>query len=70
MKTPTDPPDQPARDAIRTDLDETMFVEAGAGSGKTKSLVDRFAARPSWRRAAPPERPPCTVNAPPSTATR
>ncbi len=36
--------DQAARDAIRQRLDETMFVEAGAGSGKTKSLVDRFVA--------------------------
>ena len=36
--------DQPARDAICERLDETIFVEAGAGSGKTKSLVDRFVA--------------------------
>ncbi|MEV6487491.1 UvrD-helicase domain-containing protein [Actinoplanes sp. NPDC051633] len=33
--------DRPARDAIRTSLGETLFVEAGAGSGKTSSLVDR-----------------------------
>jgi len=41
MPTPTD---QPARDAVAECLDETMFVEAGAGSGKTKSLVDRYVA--------------------------
>ncbi len=35
------PPDQPARDRIAGDLDTTLFVEAGAGSGKTKSLVER-----------------------------
>jgi ATP-dependent helicase/nuclease subunit A len=38
------PPDQPARDRIRTDLDTTFLVEAGAGSGKTRSLVDRMIA--------------------------
>jgi ATP-dependent exoDNAse (exonuclease V) beta subunit len=32
------------RQAIVTDLDGTLFVEAGAGSGKTKSLVDRVVA--------------------------
>jgi ATP-dependent helicase/nuclease subunit A len=34
-------PDQPARELIRDRTDKTLFVEAGAGSGKTKSLVDR-----------------------------
>ena len=33
--------DADARRAIREDLAETLFVEAGAGSGKTSSLVDR-----------------------------
>ncbi|GLY97377.1 UvrD-helicase domain-containing protein [Actinoplanes sp. NBRC 103695] len=33
--------DADARRAIREDLDQTLFVEAGAGSGKTSSLVDR-----------------------------
>ena len=33
-----------ARDAIRSDLDATLFVEAGAGSGKTSSLVERVIA--------------------------
>lgn len=41
-KTP--PPDQAARDRIRDDLGTTFLVEAGAGSGKTKSLVDRMIA--------------------------
>ncbi|MGQ0744882.1 MAG: UvrD-helicase domain-containing protein [Acidimicrobiales bacterium] len=33
-----------ARLAARTDLDATVFLEAGAGSGKTRCLVDRFVA--------------------------
>ena len=36
--------DQAARDAVVQRLDETVFVEAGAGSGKTTCLVDRFVA--------------------------
>jgi ATP-dependent helicase/nuclease subunit A len=36
--------DADARTAVRTDLTETLFVEAGAGSGKTKCLVERFVA--------------------------
>jgi ATP-dependent exoDNAse (exonuclease V) beta subunit len=36
--------DHATRRAIVERLDETMFVEAGAGSGKTKSLVDRIVA--------------------------
>ncbi len=38
------PPDAAVREAMRTRLGETMFVEAGAGSGKTTCLVDRFVA--------------------------
>src|SRR6478736_877117 len=34
-------PDQSARDRIALDLETTLFVEAGAGSGKTRSLVER-----------------------------
>ena len=37
-------PDQAARDRITTALDRTLFVEAGAGSGKTTALVDRIVA--------------------------
>jgi ATP-dependent exoDNAse (exonuclease V) beta subunit len=37
-------PDGAVREAVRTRLDETMFVEAGAGSGKTTCLVERFIA--------------------------
>ncbi|MDE0802658.1 MAG: UvrD-helicase domain-containing protein [Acidimicrobiales bacterium] len=37
-----EPTDAPARRRIVTDLDHTLFVEAGAGSGKTSSLVGRF----------------------------
>jgi ATP-dependent helicase/nuclease subunit A len=41
MRTPTD---QDVRDVIsRTGLGQTLFVEAGAGSGKTSQLVDRIA---------------------------
>src|SRR5207248_5117531 len=46
--TPTTPtavaPDQAARDRIARDLDRTLFVEAGAGSGKTTALVTRVVA--------------------------
>ncbi|GAA0624282.1 UvrD-helicase domain-containing protein [Kribbella sandramycini] len=33
--------DGPARERIRSDTSTTLFVEAGAGSGKTHALVDR-----------------------------
>jgi ATP-dependent exoDNAse (exonuclease V) beta subunit len=36
--------DQAAREAIAHDLDDTLFVEAGAGTGKTSALVARFVA--------------------------
>lgn len=36
--------DEAARRRITEDLDATFLVEAGAGSGKTKSLVDRMIA--------------------------
>jgi ATP-dependent helicase/nuclease subunit A len=36
--------DEPAREAIRRELDTTMLVEAGAGSGKTTLMVDRLVA--------------------------
>ncbi|HSK98271.1 MAG TPA: UvrD-helicase domain-containing protein, partial [Euzebyales bacterium] len=36
--------DEAARRRIAEDLDATLFVEAGAGSGKTRSLVDRIVA--------------------------
>ena len=35
--------DQAARDRIRESTDATLFVNAGAGSGKTTALVDRIA---------------------------
>ena len=37
-------PDDRARRRIISDLSSTLFVEAGAGSGKTKALVDRVLA--------------------------
>lgn len=42
--TAASPPDHEARDRIRTALDVNILVEAGAGSGKTTSLVDRLLA--------------------------
>ena len=42
--TSTAPADQPARDSIRSNLTETLFVEAGAGTGKTTALVGRIIA--------------------------
>ena len=38
------PPDEPARQRIAADLGSTLFVEAGAGSGKTTALVGRIVA--------------------------
>ena len=38
----TTPPDEAERQRIRSDLDATLFVEAGAGAGKTSSLVARI----------------------------
>ncbi|MBA3585277.1 MAG: UvrD-helicase domain-containing protein, partial [Gemmatimonadetes bacterium] len=38
------PPDQPARDRIASDLDVSLLVEAGAGSGKTTALLERMVA--------------------------
>jgi len=40
----TPAPDQIERDRISSDLGTTLFVEAGAGSGKTTALVDRVLA--------------------------
>src|SRR5437588_5534995 len=34
--------DSAAREEVRTNLDDTLFVEAGAGTGKTTVLVDRI----------------------------
>lgn len=36
------PPDQEQREAIVSRLDTTMLVEASAGAGKTRSMVDRM----------------------------
>ena len=45
------PPDQSARDRITDDLGTTLFVEAGAGSGKTSALVKRVVALVTSGRA-------------------
>jgi ATP-dependent exoDNAse (exonuclease V) beta subunit len=37
-------PDRVARERVRSELAATLFVEAGAGSGKTTALVDRLVA--------------------------
>jgi len=36
--------DQPQRDRLVEDLDRTLFVEAGAGTGKTTAVVSRIVA--------------------------
>jgi ATP-dependent helicase/nuclease subunit A len=41
MTATTELTDVAAREKITQRLDRTLFVEAGAGSGKTRSLVDR-----------------------------
>ena len=51
------PADQAARDRIHQELDTTLFVEAGAGTGKTRELVERVlrlvvAGRTELRRIA------------------
>lgn len=44
MNSWTPPPDQQQRDTVETQLDATLFVEAGAGTGKTTALVKRIVA--------------------------
>src|SRR5688572_17431912 len=44
MSAAAAPPDHAARARIATDLDTTLFVDAGAGSGKTTALVGRVVA--------------------------
>ena len=51
------PADQAARDRIHQELDTTLLVEAGAGTGKTRELVERIlrlivAGRTELRRIA------------------
>lgn len=42
MKPVRDPADQAQRDIIERSLDETVLVEAAAGTGKTTSMVRRM----------------------------
>jgi len=44
-------PDLKEREKISSDLDQCFFVEAGAGSGKTHSLVDRMVGLIRYSRA-------------------
>jgi ATP-dependent helicase/nuclease subunit A len=44
-------PDQADRDRIRTSLDETLVVEAAAGTGKTTALIARIVATLAHGRA-------------------
>jgi ATP-dependent helicase/nuclease subunit A len=46
------PQDQDVRSRIQESLEENFFVEAGAGTGKTSSLVDRIVALVASGRAA------------------
>ena len=52
MSGPFVPQDQDIRRRIREALEENFFVEAGAGTGKTSSLVDRIVALVASGRAA------------------
>ena len=45
------PQDQDQRERIISSLDETLFVEAGAGTGKTEALVSRIVALITTGRA-------------------
>ncbi len=47
-----EPVDRPARDRAANDLDRSFCVEAGAGTGKTSLLVERFVAIIESGRAA------------------
>jgi ATP-dependent helicase/nuclease subunit A len=49
------PADQTARDRIRGELDTTLFVEAGAGTGKTTELVERILRLVATGRARMPQ---------------
>lgn len=51
MTGPRLPADQAQREAVLTALDETLFVEAGAGTGKTTALVGRIARLVATGRA-------------------
>ena len=51
MTTQFVPLDQNQRDRITSGLDETLFVEAGAGTGKTEALVSRIVALITTGRA-------------------
>jgi len=44
VQRPKKPFDQAERDVIRTALDDTIVVEAAAGTGKTSALVERIVA--------------------------
>src|SRR5690606_11889652 len=44
-------PDQEDRERIRTSLDETLIVEAAAGTGKTTALIGRIVATLAAGRA-------------------
>src|SRR5258708_28298252 len=52
----TIPNDQSDRDRLRDDLDVTLYVEAGAGTGKTTALVARIVSLVSSGRLEKMER--------------
>src|SRR5207237_6039611 len=49
------PADEAVRRRLREDFDTTFFVEAGAGTGKTTTLVDRIVALVASGRLRAPE---------------
>ena len=52
----TVPADQAVRDELRTELDTTFFVEAGAGTGKTTEIVARITALAAAGRIESPRK--------------
>src|SRR4249920_3017461 len=56
MTTVTELTDATARRQITEGLGRTLFVEAGAGSGKTRSLIDRVVAMVLAEESAVPLR--------------
>jgi ATP-dependent helicase/nuclease subunit A len=58
------PPDLETRQRLRTDLDTTFFVEAGAGTGKTREMVARIVALVAHGRVSMRELVAITFTAP------
>jgi len=53
VQGPATPPDENARQRIRTDFDNNLLVEASAGTGKTTCIVDRLLGLIRFGKALP-----------------